>query len=55
MLAAISAGMHVVWVPEASEEPGIPGDSLTEEQKSRIIRLKSLEQFDPSYFGIAPY
>lgn len=56
VVAALMAGMHVVWVPEPREPPGIPdGDNLTEVQKSRVVRLKSLEEFDPKIFGIPMY
>ncbi len=55
VIAGITGGMHVIWVPDAAEAPGIPDQTLTEEQKSRITRLSSLEEFDPSHFGIAPY
>ncbi|EUB58122.1 Haloacid dehalogenase-like hydrolase domain-containing protein 1A [Echinococcus granulosus] len=54
--AGLAAGMFVVWVPDAIEDPGFPTDSrLTEEEKTRIVRLNSLEEFDPSRFGLPPY
>lgn len=54
--AGLAAGMFVVWVPEAFEGPGFPADAeLAEEEKTRVIRLNSLEEFDPSLFGLPPY
>ncbi|KAL5963217.1 Pseudouridine-5'-phosphatase [Taenia solium] len=54
--AGLAAGMFVVWVPEAFEGPGFPADAkLAEEERARVIRLNSLEEFDPSLFGLPPY
>ena len=55
--AGLAAGMHVVWVPDSIEAAGFPTDlpELTAEMKSRVLRLKSLEDFDPTLFGLPPY
>ncbi|VDM18246.1 unnamed protein product [Hydatigera taeniaeformis] len=54
--AGLAAGMFVVWVPEAFEGPNFPADAdLNEEEKTRVIRLNSLEEFDPSLFGLPHY
>uniref|UniRef100_A0A5K3FJR4 Pseudouridine-5'-monophosphatase n=1 Tax=Mesocestoides corti TaxID=53468 RepID=A0A5K3FJR4_MESCO len=54
--AAVAAGMYVVWVPDPAEAPGFPDDNgLTDEAKSRILRLTSLECFDPADYGLPPY
>ena len=55
--AGLAAGMHVVWVPDLNEAPGLPSESpgITAEMKSRVHRLSSLEDFDPTLFGLPPY
>nr|CDS31883.1 haloacid dehalogenase hydrolase [Hymenolepis microstoma] len=54
--AALAAGMYVVWVPDEDECPGLPHDAppvITDSNGiPRIIRLKSLEEFDPSVYGL---
>lgn len=54
--AALAAGMHAVWVPEESEGPGLPSDAPPPSSDStatpRIVRLSSLEEFDPSLYGL---
>nr|VZI42323.1 unnamed protein product [Spirometra erinaceieuropaei] len=52
--AALAAGMRVVWVPDEREPPGIPDSSLPREAISRLTRLTSLEQFDPTHFSLPP-
>lgn len=50
--AALAAGMRVVWVPDPREDPGFPDPNLSNEEKSRITRLASLNEFDPSLFDL---
>ncbi|VDN10866.1 unnamed protein product [Dibothriocephalus latus] len=52
--AGLAAGMRVVWVPDKREPQGIPDSSLSQETISRLTRLTSLEQFDPTLFGLPP-
>ncbi len=46
--------MKVVWVPMAAEPPGFPDETLKPEEYKRITRLASLEDFDPTKFGLPP-
>nr|CAH8856792.1 unnamed protein product [Trichobilharzia regenti] len=50
--AALSAGMHVVWIPDPREPPGVCIDSLTSSDISRVTRLTSLCDFKPEQFGL---
>ena len=51
--AGLAAGMKVVWVPEADEPAGFPCDpDLTVVMMVRVVRLASLEEFDPTLFGL---
>ena len=54
--AGLAAGMYVVWVPEAVEVADSPPEpNLTEEMKARLLRISTLEEFDPTLFGLPPY
>ena len=54
--AGLMAGMYVVWVPDAIESENFPCEpELTEEMKARVLRLSTLEDFDPTLFGLPPF
>lgn len=54
--AALAAEMYVVWVPDENEDPGLPYDAppdITDSNGTpRLVRLTSLEEFDPSMYGL---
>ncbi|KAM3176386.1 hypothetical protein ACTXT7_006596 [Hymenolepis weldensis] len=54
--AALAAEMYVVWVPDENEDPGLPHDAPPDITDSngipRLVRLTSLEEFDPSIYGL---
>lgn len=54
--AALAAGMYVIWVPDENESPDLPPDApsnITDSDGTpRLLRLSSLEEFDPSIYGL---
>ncbi|CAH8521810.1 unnamed protein product [Schistosoma turkestanicum] len=50
--AALSAGMHVVWIPDPREPPGNFLNSTSPIDISRVTRLKCLADFKPEQFGL---
>ncbi|CAH8556779.1 unnamed protein product [Heterobilharzia americana] len=53
--AALSAGMHVVWIPDPREPPGISLKSISPSDVSRVTRLNSLCEFKPEQFGLPAF
>ncbi|KAK4470765.1 hypothetical protein MN116_006288 [Schistosoma mekongi] len=52
---ALSAGMHVVWVPDPREPPGICLEQVSPIDISRVTRLNSLCDFKPEQFGLPAF
>ncbi|TNN17621.1 putative pseudouridine-5'-phosphatase [Schistosoma japonicum] len=52
---ALSAGMHVVWVPDPREPPGICLEQVSPIDISRVTRLNSLCNFKPEQFGLPAF
>ncbi|CAH8581038.1 unnamed protein product [Schistosoma margrebowiei] len=50
--AALSAGMHVVWIPDPREPPGNFPKSTSSTDISRVTRLNCLSDFKPEQFGL---
>ncbi|KAF5395592.1 hypothetical protein PHET_11725 [Paragonimus heterotremus] len=53
--AAVTAGMHVVWVPPPEEPPSNAPETIPASCVSRVTRLRSLLDFKPEQFGIPPF
>ncbi|VEL35588.1 unnamed protein product [Protopolystoma xenopodis] len=56
VMAALSAGMHVVWIPDPREPPGNPDiDLLPDQWPTGVKRLSSMTEFRPEEYELPPF